>query len=83
MIALKRGMFAAGVLLICAWVVVPIYLIALGGLGGEQVVYAWPKPFWLMAWSGRNFTAFTFSSVFQADRTLSPGLESDPAAQST
>src|SRR5579875_1795971 len=58
MTALKRAVFVCGVLLICAWVVVPIYLIALGGLGGQQVVYAWPKPFWPLAWAGGNFTAF-------------------------
>ena len=55
---LKRAVFASGVVLICAWTILPIYLIALGGLGGEQVVYAWPKPFWPLAWSARNFTAF-------------------------
>lgn len=58
MIALKRGLFASAVLLICAWVIVPIYLIALGGLGGQQVIYAWPKPFWPLTWSIQNFTAF-------------------------
>ena len=58
MSGIKRGLLWAGVLLLCAWTIVPIYLVALGGFGGEQVVYAWPKPFWPLSWSPRNFTAF-------------------------
>ncbi len=55
---LKRGLLISGVVLLCAWTIVPIYLIALGGLGGAQVVYAWPKPFWPLSWSAHNFVAF-------------------------
>ncbi len=43
---LRRAMFLAGVATLSAWVLVPIYLIALGAVGGEAVVDAWPKPFW-------------------------------------
>jgi multiple sugar transport system permease protein len=43
---LRRGIFLAGVATVCAWVLVPIYLIALGGIGGEAVVNSWPKRFW-------------------------------------
>ncbi len=43
---LRRGIFLAGVATLCAWVLVPIYLIALGGIGGEAVVNSWPKLFW-------------------------------------
>ncbi len=43
---LRRGVFLAGVATLCAWTLVPIYLIALGALGGETVVNAWPKPAW-------------------------------------
>ncbi len=56
--SIKRALFIAGVVLLCAWTIVPIYLVALGGLGGEQVVYAWPKPFWPLSWSAHNFAAF-------------------------
>ena len=43
---LQRGIFLAGVATLCAWVLVPIYLIALGGIGGEAAVNAWPKLPW-------------------------------------
>ncbi len=58
MIVLRRSAFITGIVLICAWTLVPIYLIALGGLGGQPVVYAWPKPFLPLAWSIHNFTSF-------------------------
>jgi multiple sugar transport system permease protein len=53
-----RALFIAGVALLCAWTIVPIYLVALGGMGGEAAVYAWPKPFWPLSWSARNLLAF-------------------------
>ena len=56
--SIKRTLFVAGVVLLCAWTIIPIYLVALGGWGGEQGVYAWPKPFWPLAWSADNFSAF-------------------------
>ena len=43
---IRRMLFVSGILLVCAWTLVPIYLVALGGLGGAATVYAWPKPFW-------------------------------------
>jgi multiple sugar transport system permease protein len=43
--ALRRMVFATGVLALCAWVLVPIYLIAIGALGGRAAVYKWPKSF--------------------------------------
>lgn len=42
---LRRLVFVTGVLALCAWVLVPIYFVALGALGGRPVVYKWPKPF--------------------------------------
>jgi multiple sugar transport system permease protein len=42
---LRRTIFASGVLALCAWVIVPIYLIAIGALGGRAAVYRWPKSF--------------------------------------
>jgi multiple sugar transport system permease protein len=48
---LRRAMFFAGVATLCAWVLVPIYLIGLGAIGGEATVNAWPKPFWPVTWS--------------------------------
>jgi len=43
--ALRGAVFATGVLALCAWVLVPIYLIAVGALGGRAAVYKWPKSF--------------------------------------
>ena len=45
MIAARRLVFVSGVVALCAWVLLPIYLIALGALGGRATVYQWPKSF--------------------------------------
>jgi multiple sugar transport system permease protein len=42
----RRGVFLSGVVALCAWTLVPIYLIAVAAVGGRPVVYTWPKPFW-------------------------------------
>ena len=55
---LRRGMFLAGVATLCAWTLVPIYLIALGALGGEAAVNAWPKPGWPAALSVATLEQF-------------------------
>ncbi len=47
----SRGILGAGVAVICAWTLVPIYLVALAAVGGEPVVDAWPKPFWPTSFS--------------------------------
>ena len=36
-------LFWAGVATMCAWVLVPIWLIAAGAIGGRQGVFLWPK----------------------------------------
>lgn len=41
--ALRRWMLAAGVIVLCAWTLLPIYLVALGAFGGRDAVNAWPK----------------------------------------
>ncbi len=41
----RRLLFIAGLATLCAWVLVPLYLIALAATGGRAVVDAWPKPF--------------------------------------
>lgn len=55
---IRRMLFVSGILLVCAWTLVPIYLVALGGIGGAATVYAWPKPFWPAGLSFGNFAAF-------------------------
>lgn len=41
--AARRFLFWAGIAVLCAWVIVPIYMLALGAFGGRQGVYQWPK----------------------------------------
>jgi multiple sugar transport system permease protein len=41
-----RWVYRTGVIVLCAWVLAPIYLIALGALGGRSGVFQWPKSFW-------------------------------------
>jgi multiple sugar transport system permease protein len=35
-----------GIVALCAWVLVPIYLIGLGALGGRAGAFRWPKDIW-------------------------------------
>lgn len=42
----RRGLYLAGIAVICAWVLVPIWLIAASAVGGQALLNAWPKPFW-------------------------------------
>lgn len=41
----RRLLFWSGIVALCAWVLVPIYLVALGALGGRAGAYQWPKNF--------------------------------------
>lgn len=41
--AARRVLFWAGIVVLCAWVLVPVYLLALGAFGGRAGVYKWPK----------------------------------------
>jgi multiple sugar transport system permease protein len=42
---LRRAMFLTGLFVLCAWTLVPIYLIGVGAVGGSTLVEMWPKPF--------------------------------------
>ncbi len=42
----RKLLLVTGVVALCAWVLVPIYLIALGALGGRAGVFKWPKSIW-------------------------------------
>jgi multiple sugar transport system permease protein len=42
----RRAAFVTGVVALCAWVLVPIYLIGLGAFGGRAGVFKWPKSLW-------------------------------------
>ncbi len=39
----RRALYVTGIVALCAWVLVPIYLIALGAFGGRAGVFQWPK----------------------------------------
>lgn len=43
---MKRGLFLSGIGALCAWTLVPIYLIAMGAIGGRDAVNSWPKSLW-------------------------------------
>ncbi|MDP9839787.1 multiple sugar transport system permease protein [Neorhizobium huautlense] len=42
-ISARMLLFWSGIIALCAWVLVPIYLVALGALGGRAGAYQWPK----------------------------------------
>lgn len=42
----RRLVFITGTAMLCAWILVPIYLIALGAFGGRPAAFKWPKD-WL------------------------------------
>jgi len=46
MTGLRRLVYLTGVVALCAWVLVPIYLITLGAFGGRTGVFRWPKSLW-------------------------------------
>lgn len=39
----RKVLLWSGISAVCAWVLVPIYLVALGAFGGRSGVYRWPK----------------------------------------
>jgi multiple sugar transport system permease protein len=43
MSAPRKWLYVTGVLMLCAWVLVPIYLIGIGAMGGRLAVFKWPK----------------------------------------
>jgi multiple sugar transport system permease protein len=54
----RRGVFLAGVATLCAWTLLPIYLVALSAIGGEALVDSWPKPVWPVSLSLVALRAF-------------------------
>jgi multiple sugar transport system permease protein len=43
MTGIRRTIYVAGVGMLCAWVLVPIYLVALGAFSGRLGAFKWPK----------------------------------------
>lgn len=67
----SRWLYLSGIALLCAWVVGPIYLIAISAVSGEQGVYAWPKSLWP---SQLDLSALIF--FFQIDGVWQATLQS-------
>ncbi len=64
---LRRSAFAAGVAMLAAWTLLPIYLVAIGGFGGPDAVYRWPKSFWPENLSLDTFRRFVaIGGIWQA-----------------
>jgi multiple sugar transport system permease protein len=42
----RHLVYVTGVLVLCAWVLVPIYMIGLGAFGGRAFAFRWPKSLW-------------------------------------
>lgn len=42
----RRFLFWTGVVALSVWVLLPIYLVALGAFGGRLAVFKWPKSIW-------------------------------------
>lgn len=53
-----RRLYGAAALLLSAWVLLPIYLLAIGTLGGRGAVSAFPKAFWPASPSIETLAAF-------------------------
>lgn len=58
---LRRLVVWSGIVAFCAWVLVPIYLIALGAFGGRMGVFRWPKS--LLPWETTLAAMQTFLAV--------------------
>jgi multiple sugar transport system permease protein len=58
---LRKLVFWSGIAVLCAWIIVPIYLIALGAFGGRMGVFRWPKN--LMPWDTSLAAMQTFLAV--------------------
>ncbi|MGH7104192.1 MAG: carbohydrate ABC transporter permease [Acetobacteraceae bacterium] len=55
---LRRWSFLAGVGVLAVGTLLPIYLVAIGGFGGPDAVYRWPKSFWPGTLSLETFHRF-------------------------
>jgi multiple sugar transport system permease protein len=55
---MRKTLFLSGIGVLCAWTLVPLYLIALGAVGGSALVDSWPKPFWPTSLSMRTLIDF-------------------------
>ncbi|HEX3349538.1 MAG TPA: carbohydrate ABC transporter permease [Acetobacteraceae bacterium] len=68
---LRRAMFLTGIVVLCAWTLVPIYLIGVGAVGGRTMVEMWPKPF-----LPPHFSLATLGDFLRIEGVLSSTLTS-------
>src|SRR3546814_133799 len=61
----RRWLVLAAALVLCVWVLLPIYLIVLSAFSPRDAVFAWPKSFWPAA-----FTTETVAFFFGAQGVL-------------
>jgi multiple sugar transport system permease protein len=54
----RRVLYVAAIVVLCAWVLVPIYLVAIGAMGGRPAVFRWPKEFWPSAMAADHLLLF-------------------------
>jgi len=59
---LRRLGFASAVVMISAWVLLPIMLIALAAFSPRDVLYQWPRPLWPSTFTLDTFLFFAGSS---------------------
>lgn len=63
----RRALYLTGVVAICAWVLVPMWLLAANALGGQPVIAAWPKPWLPLSISFATLAEFlAIEGVFRA-----------------
>jgi len=72
------ALYGATITLLCAWVLVPIFLVALGAFGGRPAVYQWPKSLWPASLSFNQLAIF-----LQIDGVWNAALSSIIAASLT
>lgn len=68
---IQRWLILAAILVLCLWVLLPIYLIVVSAFGPRDAVFAWPKSFWPV-----DFTTETVAFFFGAQGVLSGLLNS-------
>ena len=71
----RRWLLWSGIALLCIWVLMPIYLVALGAFGGRAGVYLWPKSV-----TPDRLTFDAFASFLQTQGLIEAFLNSLAAA---
>ena len=72
-------LYGSAIALLCAWVLLPIFLVGLGAFGGRSAVYQWPKSLWPSSMSFDQLALFlkiegvwmaTLNSLIAASLTM-------------